>query len=938
MRKNILSFLSVLILTPLLSFSQGMLDQPVPVDAAVRIGKLENGMTYFIRHNEEPKERVSFYMIQNVGALLEDDNQNGLAHFLEHMAFNGTEHYPGKGFLDYLEKNGVAFGRNINAYTAFNETVYNLSDVPSTREGLIDSCLLVLHDWSDFLLLTDEEIDAERGVISEEWRTRRNADFRLRNKWFPVVFEGSKWAERDVIGDLDVIKNHDYNTLRKFYHDWYRTDLQAIAIVGDIDVDQVEAKVKALFSPIPAVENAQPRPEFEIPNHSDTKFVLATDKEATRSSVTIYIKHKGTKAADKNIGYLREDYISNLLNQMTGDRIQELLQKGNPPFVSGGVQVGGFVRGYDVAYISITANPDKEDEGLKAIYTEAQRVVRHGFTEGELNRAKVNLLTYMESAYKQRDKISNDKYASAIKDYFLTGEPLTDPEFDWQFGQAILETITLADVNALAKKMIVPENRAIVISGPEEGVKHLTQEETMAILAEVEQSEIAPYEDTAEAASLIEGELPGAKIVSTKQLKELDAVEWTLANNAKVIYRHADYEKDQVILKAYSPGGSSLFNSNDLYASMMLGQFMDAFGVGDFDAITLKKMLTGKKVGLSINLGDLTEGFSGSSTPKDFETMMQLLYLQFSNPRFDLEAYDALKSRYVAVLSNMANNPKKIMSDSINHIVTNYNERTKLMNANMFDEISFEQMEKLYNDRFKDVGDFTFFIVGNIEEQVANEMAVKYIGSLKDLPREEQWVDNKVRMPKGKTEKKIEVPLQTEKANVNIFIRKEMAYTPASNLELSVLKAILRLRYTEEVREKEGGTYGVSVGSSSFQYPYARKTLQMNFDTDPEKADHLKSIIFREVEKIVESGPTQEDLDKVVLNMKKERVQAKEHNNYWMTVLFNQYYLGFNTDAKENFENILDGLTIKQIQKFAKEFYTNADVVDLVFLPKKAEE
>jgi len=937
MKRNLFTLLAILCVAPFISFSQGMLDQAVPVDAAVRMGKLENGMTYFIRHNEEPKERASFYMIQNVGALLEEDNQNGLAHFLEHMAFNGTEHYPEKGFLDYLEKNGVAFGRNINAYTAFNETVYNLSDVPSTRDGLIDSCLLVLHDWSNYLLLTDEEIDAERGVISEEWRTRRNASFRMRSTWFPVVFAGSKWAERDIIGDLDIIKNFDPETLRKFYHDWYRTDLQAIAIVGDVDVDAVEAKIKALFSEIPAVENENPRPVFEIPEHDETKFVLATDKEATNSSIQIMIKHKATAPADKNIGYLREDYVANLFNQMTNDRIQELLQKGNPPFINGGVSVGGFVRGYDAAFITATANPNKEDEGLKAIYTEAERLVRHGFTEGELNRAKINLLTSMESAYKQRDKITNDQYISGIQEYFLSGEPLTDAEFDWQFGQAILETITLDDLNKMATEMLVNKNRVILITGPEEGVHHLNEAEAMAILAEVEQSEIAPYEDTAEAASLIEKELPGATIVSTKKLDELDAVEWKLSNNATVVFKKADYEKDQVILKAYSPGGSSLFGTDDLQTSSMISTFMDAFGVGDFDAIALKKMLTGKKVGLSLSLSELDEGFNGSSTPKDFETMMQLLYLQFSNPRFDQEAYEALKSRYVAYLSNMANNPKKIMSDSISLIVNNYNERTKLMSATMFDDISFEKMEELYKNRFTDIGDFTFFIVGNIEEDVAKEMAAKYIGSLEDSPREENWVNHNINMPKGTTEKKIEVPLQTEKANVNVFVRKEMDYTPTNNLELQVLKSILELRYTEEIREKEGGTYGVGVGAASRKYPTARKTLQMVFDADPEKADHLKSILFAEIDKIVENGPTQVDLDKVILNMKKNREQAKEHNKYWLNALYDQYYYGYNSDAKENFDAILDNLTTAQIQVFAKKFYEGADIVDIIFIPKKAE-
>ncbi|HYQ57522.1 MAG TPA: insulinase family protein, partial [Draconibacterium sp.] len=699
----------------------------------------------------------------------------------------------------------------------------------------------------------------------------------------------------------------------------------------------VEAKVIELFSKIPAVENPEERPVFEIPEHNETKFVLATDEEATNSSISIYIKHKAVSPEEKNLGYLRNDYIATLFNQMTRERITELLQKGNPPFINGGLQISGFVRGYDAAYITATANPNKEDEGLKAIYTEAQRVVRHGFTEGELNRAKINLLTSMESAYKQRDKISNDRYISDMQSYFLEGEPLTDAEFKWQFGQAILETITLDDVNQLAKDMIVDKNRAMVITGPATGAKHLTQEEAFAILEEVENSTIEPYEDSAEAASLIEEELAGSEVVSTKKLEDLDAVEWKLANNATVVYKHADFEKDQVSLYAYSPGGNSLVATDDLQAAGMLPEFVGSFGVGEFDAIALRKVLTGKKVSLSTSLGKLNENFSGSSTPKDFETMMQLLYLQFSHPRFDEEAYEALKSRYVAYLQNMANNPQKIMSDSLSLIATDYSERTKLLSANVFDEISFTQMQEIYNDRFKDAGDFIFFIVGNIGEDLAKEMAEKYIGSLQDLPREEQWVDHHVRMPKGTTEKKIEVPLQTEKANINVIIREELPYNPVTNIKLSVLKGILDLRYTEEIREKEGGTYGVGTSVSSDQFPYEQKTLQMQFDADPEKADYLKSIAFREIEKIVTDGPTQEDLDKVILNMKKERAQNKEHNSYWLSTLYNYYYTGFNGNAEENFDNILDGLTTAQIQEFAKAFYTDADVVDIVFLPKKAE-
>lgn len=923
-----------LIISPSFVFSQ-ISGLQAPMDPAVKTGKLENGMAYYIRHNEEPKERASFYIIQNVGALLENDNQNGLAHFLEHMAFNGTEHFQGKGIINFLEKHGVAFGRNINAYTAFTETVYNLSDVPTTHPGLVDSCLLVLHDWSHYLLLTDEEIDAERGVITEEWRTRRNANFRMREKYFPVLLKGSKYAERDVIGNLDVIKNFDYETLRSFYHDWYRTGLQAIAIVGDIDAAQVEAKVKELFSEIPAVENPKPRPEFIVPPHNETRFVLATDKEASQYSVSIYIKHEGVKPEDKNLKYIREDYIASLFNQMLGDRIEELLQKGNPPFVGGNIGYGSFVRGYDICYISATAKPNQEDVALHSIYTEAQRVVKYGFTQAELDRAKANMLTAMESAYKQRDKIPNDEYASAISDHFLTGEPLTAAEFDWEFGQQALASVSLEEVSAKAKEWIVPQNRVVIVMGPEnEEAKHLTEQEALAILAEVEKADIKPYEETGQAASLVSEELKGAKIVSSEKLEAFDAVEWKLSNNATVIYRHADFEKDNVILKAYSPGGNSLLENNELATGMMLSPFIGSFGVGDFDAISLKKILSGKKVDLGIELSELNEGFNGSSTPKDFETLMQLLYLQFARPRFDQEAYDALASRYVAYLANMANNPQKIMSDSLTLILSNYNPRTKLVNPELFNEITFDKMKSVYSERFADAGDFTFFIVGNIGEDTVKSMVQKYIGSLPDSPRQENWVDRKIEGPEGRTEKTILIPLETKKATVVVTFGNEAEYTIGNNLKLNVLQGILRLRYTEEIREKAGGSYGVQVSGKSQHFPKAEKTLQMTFDTDPEKGEYLKSLVYSEIEKIKANGPTAEDLGKVVENLKKDREQARQHNNYWLNILYNYTMHGFDLNAKANFEQVLDSFTTEDIKAYTNEMINTADVADIVFKPK----
>jgi zinc protease len=918
-----------------MGFSQVDFNKAVPVDSAARMGRLPNGISYYIRHNEEPKERASFYMIQNVGALLENDDQNGLAHFLEHMAFNGTQNFPGKGIINTLEKHGVQFGRNINAYTSYGETVYNLSDVPVNHAGLVDTCLLVLNDWADYLLLTDEEIDAERPVIGEEWRTRRTADFRMQRKYMPVLLKGSKYMVRDVIGDLDVIKHFKYETLRNFYTEWYRTDLQAIAIVGDIDVDAVEQKVKALLSTIQPVENPPKREFYPVPDHKEPLYVLATDKEADGYSVDLYIKHKAPAPSEKNLNYLREQTIQSLFGMMTRDRISELLRKGVPPFVMGNIDYGGLVNGYEAMSISATSKPDQDKMAFKSIYTEAERIYQHGFTPGELERAKTNLLTSYESRYKQRDKINNDQYARDFKAYYIDGEPLTSMDFDWNFIQKVLPTISVEEISAKAKQWMTKENRVVIVMGPDKPeAKHLTQEQAFALMDSIDNAPVEPYKDLVVSSDLISKQLKGSKIKSTRKLPEFNAVEWTLGNDAKVVFRKADYEKDQVSLIAMSNGGSSKEDNDKVASAMMLNQFMGAFGVGNYNATDLKKALTGKKVSMNVSLSDLNETYNGSSTPKDFETMMQLLYLQFENPRFDKEAYDALLGRYKAYIANMANDPEKIMNDSLDLIMTCHNPRTKLMTPELFDEVSLDQMEAIYKDRFVDAGDFIYFIVGNIDEATAKTMAEKYIGSLTDLRRKESWIDRNVEGPKGKTQREIVIPVEVKKSTVAVNFEAKMEYTPEQNLLLSLFRDILNLRYVDEIREKEGGTYGVRVSTSSSKFPKQKKTLELMFDTDPDKAQSMKAILYREIDKIAANGPTTEDLAKAVKNLQKNREQSKLHNSYWLGALNTYYFYAINPDDPKNFENILQSVTPAKVQEFVKTFLSKADVVDIIFKPK----
>lgn len=918
------------------SFAQVDLQAPLPQDPNIVTGKLPNGIVYYLRHNEEPKGRASFYIIRNAGALLENDEQDGLAHFLEHMAFQGTKNFPGKGIITSLEKHGVSFGRNINAYTAQNETVYNLSDVPTNSESLLDTCLLILHDWSYYLTLEDDEIDAERGVITEEWRTRRTPQFRIQKQMFPVLFKDSKYAIRDVIGNLDVIKNFKYQTIRDFYHEWYRTDLEAIAIVGDFDVAKMEQKVKELFSKIPAVENPTPRPFYEIPEHDEMYYCLATDKEVQQSSIQIVTLLPGTPATEKNkLAYFKDNIINSFYNQMAGARISEMMQKGNPPFINGGFGFGGFVRGYNAYNINTTAKPNEEDVALEAILTENERIRRFGFTPSELERVKTNMLVGLESAYKEKDKTGNESYIEEMQANFLEQEPIVDFDFYYNAVKQIIPTITVEEVSARAKEWNTDKNRTVVVSGPSENAKHLTREEVTAIMDKVAKKEIEPYRDEVTDATLISEELPGSKIVSTKKLPLFDAEEWTLANGAKVVFRKADYEKDAVSLTSYSKGGTSLYDIDMLPSANNAAAFVGAYGLGDFDATTLRKILIGKMAFCGVSINGLSESVSGSSTPQDFETMLQLLYLRFEKPRFDKEAHEAMMSRNRASIANMEKNPQKIMKDSISLIMSNYNPRTLLFNEKYLDQISIEKIEQVYRDRIKDASDFTFFIVGNIDAETVKPLVEKYIGSLKSENRKETWRDNHVRGPKGKTVKEIELELTTPKSSVITNFSKDMKYSVYNNICNNILEGILDLRYTENIREKEGGTYGVGVQAGSVREPYSNYSMTMSFDCDPDKAQHLKSLIYAELDKIMKEAPTPEEMNKVIANMKKNHEQSKNHNSYWMNCITSYYISGVNPNDPKNFDHIVDKLQPKDIQKFAQSLFKGADVVDLIFKPKQ---
>ncbi len=939
--KNSIRFSAILLAMFLFSgvSAQSAADLPLPLDPEVKYGVLENGMTYYIKANQEPKNRASFYMIQNVGAILEKDSQNGLAHFLEHMAFNGTKHFPGKGILNTLEKHGVAFGYNINAYTAQDETVYNLSEVPTNKPGLIDTCLLVLNDWSNYLLLQEDEIDAERGVITEEWRTRRNASFRMYRASLPYIYNHSKYAERDVIGDLDVIKNFSYNDLRDFYHNWYRTDLQAIAVVGDFDADNVEQKVIDLFSKIPAVEDPKERPMVTIPDNEEMIYGLVTDKEADQSTISLYIREFNDNPGISNAEQLRENYIEQLFNYVMSQRIAELLEKGDPPFVNGNIVRSSLNRNYDVTLIRTTAKTNEEEKGLSVILEEVERVNQHGITGGELARAKAELLNRMENQVKEKDKISNDRYAREYRAHYLDDMAFMDIEVEFQLMQALFNSISADDFQQRIPGWFSKKNNVLVIAGPEsEEVEHLGEEEVMAILEQSREMEVEPYKDVEVATSLINETLASGTVVSEKMIPELDAEEWKLSNGATVVYRFADYEKDNISFRATSPGGSSVFDDSYVPAMEMLPNLVPFYGVGEYDRMTLQKMLTGKTVELNLELSELSEGMKGSASPKDLETLMQLIYLRFTSPRFDDEAHQAITSRYLAFLENMNKNPQKIMSDSLTLILSDHHPRARVMDEEFIQEIQLQQIREVYADRFNDASDFTFFFVGNIQKEELLPYIEQYIASLPGNNRKEDWVDRGMDEPEGTVEQEIEMELTVPKSTVVLVFNNEMKYTAENMVLMQTVKGILDLRFVESIREEEGGTYGVSANTSLSHFPDEKAQLMIMFDTDPEKAEYLKGLIFEELESLAKEGPAEKDLSKTTENLLKKREENREHNSYWMSTLYNYYRNGINFNDPDNYEGIINGLTEKDVRKFMKKLYKGANVVDLIFSPSETAE
>ncbi|MCB0800468.1 MAG: insulinase family protein, partial [Bacteroidales bacterium] len=688
-------------------------------------------------------------------------------------------------------------------------------------------------------------------------------------------------------------------------------------------------------SPIPAIENPIPRPENLLAPKKGTTYLLVTDPEAPRTTVSLMILDARPDTRERDLDYIREGYITSLMNAMMNNRFSEIVQKGTPPFIAGGLSYSADLpRNYNALTLAAYTNDGQEAGGFEAAVTELERARRHGFTQGELNRARAEMLSNFENLYKQKDKISNDEWASQIRDHFLTGEPLPSLDLQYDYYKKILPEITVKEVNSRLQELVKDDNRFIYIQGPDDK-EHMTEAEAMAIIEKVTAADIKPYEDVTGGTDLISGELTGAEIVNSVPLPQFGATEWTLANGAKVVFRHADYEKDNVTISGYAFGGSSFYPDSLEPALNLFPTVVSMYGAGEFDNVALTKMLAGKKASVSLGIQETMQTVTGTSTPKDFETMMQLLYLRFARPNFNKEAYDAIMGRFKAVITMMLKDPNKIMSDSLSMNMSNYHPRTFLMTPESMNLIQYEDINYIYETAFDDASAFTFFITGNIEEAVARDMASLYIGALPSKYQSETYRNLGMEQPEGTVRKEIPIPLTVPKATVIMSYSADSKYKPSEYLAMDVLKGILDLVYTEKVREEEGGTYGVSVNASVEKRPEEKSMLMIAFECNPERAEELKAIIYKELEDIAKNGPRQIDLDKTVSNMLKTREEELEHNSYWANTIRNYYLNGIDRNDSSNYADILNKLTVKKMKKAAKKFLSKADLLEMVFVPEK---
>ncbi len=897
------------------------LDDQLPVDSDVRIGVLENGITYYIRKNSNPEKRAELRLVVNAGSILEDDDQLGLAHFLEHMAFNGTRNFDKQEIVDYLESIGMRFGPDLNAYTTYDETVYVLQ-VPTDREDALYTAIHILDEWAQYMILDEEEIDMERGVITEEWRVRRSAESRIRDRHAPVLYYNSRYAERKPIGKMEIVQTFKPEVLRRFYKDWYRPDLMAVIAVGDFDPVYVEELIKEHFSEMKQPKNPRPRERYPVPDHRGTLFSIVSDKEATASRISVITKHDPRQAV--SVRDYRDLLVESLFHGMLNVRLDELSKKPDAPFIEGYSASGTIVRSKEFYILGARVKDNGIDRGFESLITEAERVKRYGFTPSELERQKNEFLSYIDRIYNERNKIESDRFVSEYVGNYLENETIPGIEYEREIYRKFLPGITLDEVKWLADKWLTDENRVVLASAPEkEGVKIPREEELRNIMLMVKNREIDPYQDLVTELPLIPVPPTSGSIKEETTIEALGITQWVLSNNVRVVLKPTDFKNDEVMFGAYSPGGHSLASDKDWIAARTAADVIIESGVGSFSRIEIEKKLAGKIAEVSPWIDELFEGMNGSSTPGDLETLFQLIYLYFTQPRRDEKAFVAYRERLKGLLGNRESSPEEAFWDAVQSTLSEDHHRTRPMRSEMLVEMDLDGSYNFYRERFSDAGDFIFFFVGNFEPQGIRPFVETYLASLPSTGRGETWRDLGVEPPDRIVEATVKKGIENKSTTAIVF-NGDFDWSLKNVFTLNALEEVLDIPLRENLRERQGGTYDVFVYAVPFHYPNPEYRVYIGFSTAPDQVEKLIDLAFDVVRQIQEEGPAEIDVDKVREILRRERETNMRRNEFWLRILRSYYIHGIDPLEILQYDTLLEGLSVRSIQEAAKT-YLNLD-------------
>jgi len=910
------------------------LNSKIPVDPDIKIGKLQNGITYYIKKNSKPEKRVELRLVVNAGSICENDDQLGVAHFVEHLCFNGTKNFKKNELVDFLEKAGVKFGAHLNAYTSFDETVYMLL-LPTDKPELLDKGYQVIEDWAHQVTMENSEIEKERGVIIEEWRLGLGADERMRQKYFPILLKDSRYADRLPIGKKEIVEKVDPKLIKEFYHDWYRPDLMAVVVVGDIDVDQTEKKIEEHFGKIPTVNNPRDRVEYPIPDNDEPLVCIATDKENTSTVIQMFIKHPNEDQS--TVGAYRNGLLARIYNGMINTRIDEISQKPDAPFLYAGSDYSGFLGRSKSAYSSFAVpKENKIDESLEVILAENEKVKRFGFTQAELDREKKNILAQYDKMAKEAAKTESRSFASEYIRNFLEKEPIPGFNMENEYAKAFVPEITLAEVNALAKKWMIDKNMAILVLVKEaDGIKVPTEKELLDIIKASKEKKYEAYVDQSNDEPLI-AEMPKAsKVINKAENKEFGTTTLTFANNVKVVLKPTDFKNDEILFSGVAPGGTSVFEDKDVLASLFSSYVLNTSGFANFDNVTLNKKLAGNTAKLSLTMGDIEQGVNGSAAPKDFETLLQLNYEYFTNTRKDDKAFETFKSMLQNQIKFMSASPEMAFQEKLVKVISSNNPRVFVFpDDDKLAKLTVDDIYKVYESAFKTANNYTFYLVGNFEIDKVTPLLETYLGGLPTSNVKRNFVYRKIDFPKGVT-KEVVSKGKEQKSKVAMVFKGEWKWSDKDLLASRMVTQALSIKLRESMREEQGGVYGVSANLNLTILPKNTYSLNVSWGCAPENVEKLISTVFEEMKKIVDNGPTDDDIIKAKETFIKERETQVKENNFWLSYMKNRNQINQPLISFDQYKKIIESITKKDMQKMAKNYFTPDHYVRVVLMPEE---